>query len=339
MSRADRLFALVQYLCSPRRRTLAEITSELATSARSIYRDLADLEARGVAIERVNGTYRLMDGARPAALPLTARERLLLAMVLEDPSVAGQRAFAASAKALRQKLASSTSKSPFKLAGPDRSGVIQPEIATGIEEAIDNRHSVSILYTSLTDGSARWRGIDPWMVMFRSESWYLIGRCHLHEEPRTFRLDRVSGVLPMGKAFERPESFDPTTWFGASWGVESSGDAIEVRILFSSEVAPLIEFGRHHPTEEKHRMPDGRLDYRVRLGPLEEIARWIVGFGGGAVAVAPIQLVKRVRAIAEGALNIHRLRARPVAARSVKTNESRRKALPHALTDSGSDHQ
>lgn len=52
MPRADRLFALVQLLSGTRRRSLLELVMSLKTTARTVYRDLADLETRGVAIER-----------------------------------------------------------------------------------------------------------------------------------------------------------------------------------------------------------------------------------------------------------------------------------------------
>lgn len=63
MSRADRLFGLVHLLTGVRRHTLEEVAETLSISPRTVYRDLADLESRGVAIERVDGTYRL-DGWR-----------------------------------------------------------------------------------------------------------------------------------------------------------------------------------------------------------------------------------------------------------------------------------
>ena len=51
MPRADRLFALVQRLSGPRFIGLDELTRELDTSARTVYRDLCDLEQRGLPIE------------------------------------------------------------------------------------------------------------------------------------------------------------------------------------------------------------------------------------------------------------------------------------------------
>ncbi len=90
MPRPDRLFALVQLLSAPGRRRLDELARELGTSPRSIYRDLADLEARGVPIERTQGAYRLLDGATIRPVPLTSQERLLLTLALENPELQRQ---------------------------------------------------------------------------------------------------------------------------------------------------------------------------------------------------------------------------------------------------------
>ena len=84
MPRADRLFALVQLLCGTRFRKLGELTAELGTSARTIYRDLGDLESRGLPIERVDGAYRIATAATVRPLPLTDRERALLAVSLSN---------------------------------------------------------------------------------------------------------------------------------------------------------------------------------------------------------------------------------------------------------------
>lgn len=308
MSRADRLLALLQFLSGPRRRSLGEIAGELEMSPRSIYRDLAGLEARGIPIERADGTYRLMEGARMRPLALTDRERLLLSMMLENPAVLGQSAFARDLRLLRSKLAGVEAQADEivgKLAGPDHTGPVATEIAESLESAIRRSHSLSIRYTSMSERRPVWRGVDPWVIVNRSQAWYLVGRCHQHDEPRTFRLDRVSAVLPIGGSFERPLDFDIDRWFGASWGVESSCDTVDVHVAFDASVAPLIEHGRHHPHERKECRADGGLDYYVHVGPLDEIARWVAGFGGAAVAITPQELVDRVRAIAAGAAASH----------------------------------
>jgi predicted DNA-binding transcriptional regulator YafY len=316
MPRADRLFALIQLLTGPRRRSLRELADKLETTPRTLYRDLAAFEARGVPIERVNGTYRLVEGAATHAVPLSARERLLLTLALENPALERQEAYRRPLQDLRARLAATRSaRDVAAVAGPDRSGVIGPDVTSALEDAVARRHSISILYTSLSSRRKDWRGLDPWLITHRAEAWYLIGRCHVHDEPRTFRLDRVAAVLPIGQSFERPAAFEPSRWFTNSWGVASSSEVHDVWIVFGAPVAPLIEHALHHPSEVKSRREDGGIDYRVRIGPLDEIARWIAGFGGAAVAMSPPSLVDRVREIASAAAEAHAepRRVRPAA--------------------------
>lgn len=309
MPRSDRLFALAYLLAGPKRHRLDELVSRLESTPRTIYRDLAALESRGFPIERVNGTYRLMDGAPPPALPLTARERFLLLLALGNPSVEHQPGLRGDLRRLRSKLAGQIGDGArvAVLTGPDRTGTISPEVFESIEQSIRESHSLSVLYTSLTTGTPQWRGVDPWVLFHRSEAWYLAGRCHLHDELRTFRLDRITGVLPIGTSFARPDDFDVNQWLARRWGI-FDGDPVEAVVVFDTVVAPLIEHGLHHPGESKRRLEDGRIEYRVGISSLEELARWITGFGGKAIAVAPPALIARVREISSGALEVHRER-------------------------------
>src|SRR5258708_37990193 len=66
MRRADRLFAIVQYLRGRRLTTAAQLARWLEVSERTIYRDIADLAGSGVPIDgEAGGGYR-----RRAGFPL-----------------------------------------------------------------------------------------------------------------------------------------------------------------------------------------------------------------------------------------------------------------------------
>lgn len=315
MPRADRLFVLVQLLSCARFRSLEELTRGTGTSPRTVYRDLADLEERGIPIERDGGAYRILTTATLRPLPLTDRERMVLAIALDHPGLQRQPSYAGALDQVRRKLATAHAlpDPSARVAGPDRSGPAPPQVIDALEEGIRSAHSVSILYVSLTSKQKRWRGIDPWQLVHRSDAWYVLGRCHVHNEARTFRLDRITEVLPIGSAFDAPANFDAEAWFASSWSVLRGTSEEEVVIHFDAEVAPLIEHARHHPREDKWRTEDGTLVYRVPLSHLDEIARWIGGFGGAARAIAPAALIERVHALAAGALAAHAAPARSAA--------------------------
>jgi proteasome accessory factor C len=304
MARPERLLALAYLLAGPKMYRPRELATRFSISERTVFRDVESLQDLGFAFDRTEGAYRLMD-ARP--LPLTSRERVILALALDNPSLRRPPGLARDLRMLRQKLAGQTEAEPAvgKLGGPDRTGTIPPAIQSDLENAIRDCLSMSIEYTSLTDGKAAWRSVDPWALVHRSEAWYLIARCHKHDEPRTFRLDRIRRSLPIGRTFRRPADFDLERWLDSRWGI-FEGDAKDESVIhFDPALAPLIEHAQHHPTESKRRLPDGSIEYRVRVGNLEELARWVVGFGGKAHAVAPPELVESVGAIAEAASAAH----------------------------------
>jgi predicted DNA-binding transcriptional regulator YafY len=52
------------------------------------------------------------------------------------------------------------------------------------------------------------RDVDPYGVVFRTGRWYCVGYCHLRQEPRMFRLDRVLEASLLDISFVRPPGFD-----------------------------------------------------------------------------------------------------------------------------------
>ncbi|TNF51483.1 MAG: HTH domain-containing protein, partial [Burkholderiales bacterium] len=95
MRRADRLFALVQLIRGRRLSTAAWLANRLEVSLRTVYRDVADLQAQGVPIEGEAGVgYRLGQGFELPPLMFTADEARALAVATRmaqqwlDPALA-----------------------------------------------------------------------------------------------------------------------------------------------------------------------------------------------------------------------------------------------------------
>ena len=163
---------------------------------------------------------------------------------------------------------------------------------------------MSLLYRSLWSRRQTSRGLDPYAVFHRENTWYLVGHCHMRNEPRTFRLDRVVEAKRLVGTFDRPP-FDLDAFLQQTWSVYRGRTLHEVVIHFDASLAPLIQQGAHHPGERIKKLKNGRLQYRVTISHLDEIARWIVGFAGTARAVGPPALVARVTEIAAGAYERH----------------------------------
>ncbi len=313
MSRAGRLIDLVQLLSGRRSRRMGEIVEHCGVSERTIYRDLAELNAQSIPVVHDDHGYRLLETATIRPLNLTAEEHAVLRLVLADPAILRQTALRRHLATLQGKLDAATrqlEESPIalRLAGPERSGEVPAGVAEGLQRAIVVRKACDILYCSLSRGDRRWRGVDPYAVFHRAGAWYVAGRCHVHDEPRTFRLDRIEDLRAGSRTFVAPADFDLDAYLADTWSIERGPRVHDVVVDFDRSLAALVEHGRHHPRERVRRRKDGSVEYRVRTSSLDEIARWVLGFGGRAVAVEPIELVGRIRELAEATLDAH---ARP----------------------------
>lgn len=305
IARPDRLLELVHLLNGRRPRTLREIVEHFEISERTAYRDLAALDRRNIPLYRGEHGYKLMEEAKLRPLNLTTEERALLRLALDNPALRAGPALARRLRTLRAKLdavtrAAEETPRALALAGPERSGAVPDGVMEPLERAVSARRRAEILYASLSGASRRWRAVDPYLVFHRDGAWYLAGHCHTNAEPRTFRLDRIAEARLGEASFTPPPDFTLETYLASAWSIFRGPELHDVVLRFPPEIAPLVEHARHHPGEELERSADGEIEYRVRLSHLDEIARWVVGFGGKVLVAAPEVLQGRVREIAEG---------------------------------------
>lgn len=314
MERSIRLIEMAQLLGGRRSWRPAELARRFDISERTAYRDiqcLLRLESVPIAPDE-HGGYRLKEPATLRWLALTATERATLKLLLVHPAF---RKATKLTRKLEEKLDAATrllEETPPALAftGPERSGANAGELLPMLEEAVQKHNAVSLCYHSLWSGWQRWRDLDPYAVFHRDNVWYVVGHCHLRDDLRTFRLDRIVMARRLDRSFE-PRVFDLEVFLENAWGVYRSRTLHEVVIHFDVSMAPLIEHGGHHPEQRVSRLGNGSLEYRVTVSHLDDIARWVVGFAGAARVVAPDALVKRVTEIASGAWERHQPNGRP----------------------------
>jgi predicted DNA-binding transcriptional regulator YafY len=198
MRRADRLFQIVQLLRARRLTTADALAAELQVSARTVYRDIADLSASGVPVLGEAGVgYALRQGYELAPLAFNAEEIEALAAgarlvkAWADPDLA-RAASAALAKieqglpeALRQQLRDPSLDSPRY---PDADSLT--ENLKPLRQACRRKLKVRFEYTDL-GGQVSQRTVRPLALLFWGRAWTLAAWCELRQDFRSFRVDRV----------------------------------------------------------------------------------------------------------------------------------------------------
>lgn len=206
MRRADRLFLLVGTLRGRRRAVPARmLADDLGVSLRTVYRDVADLQRSGVAIEGEPGVgYMLRKGADLPPLAFDAEElEALVVGARFARAFAGERLAAASARALLKIEAvvppdGYARASRLAILAPGGRGERRPSFSALLDRlnaAIVERRLLRLRYVR-ADGEGSQREVEPLCMFFWGGSWTLAGWCRLRADFRQFRLDRILDCAP-----------------------------------------------------------------------------------------------------------------------------------------------
>ena len=208
MRPADRLFQLVQLIRGRRLVTAAWLAERLAVSLRTVYRDIADLQAQGVPIEGEAGVgYRMRAGFDLPPLMFTTDEaRALVAAVrLAQPRL--DVALAAQAEDALSKVlavlpagarAAAESLAVYAPAvGPDEATRARLE---ALRIAAESRRKVLLHYRDLKDSLSQ-RSVRPLGCFFWGTVWTLAAWCELRQDFRSFRIDRIQQLDVLDERF------------------------------------------------------------------------------------------------------------------------------------------
>lgn len=157
-------------------------------------------------------------------------------------------------------------------------------------------------YRKLADERPAKRKVQPYHLAEIDGGWYLIGHDLDRGARRTFAVQRMRSVHLTGKRFVRSRDFRLEDHFAGSFGVwagEDRGAArYRVKIRFRGFAARVVAERRWHPSQEIAIVEPGGsvIDLTLTLSALEDIARWILGFGAQAEALEPAELRDRIAA-------------------------------------------
>ncbi|WP_417685871.1 helix-turn-helix transcriptional regulator [Roseibium sp.] len=211
MRRADRLFQIVQHLRGGRLVRARQLAEWLEVSERTIYRDVADLQASGVPIDGAAGVgYILRSGydmpplmfSRDEIVALIAGARLIRAWGGAEMARAAEEALIKIDAVLPDPLRERMGGVEIHAIAPEMTPEIRQRIDF-LEKAADKHNRLTISYRD-ADGDPSERTIRPLGLWFWGKVWTLVAWCELREDFRMFRLDRVKDLAHEGSVF-RPE--------------------------------------------------------------------------------------------------------------------------------------
>jgi predicted DNA-binding transcriptional regulator YafY len=304
----ERLLEVDRLLRSPERHTANSLAASLEVSERTVRNDLDFLRDRyGAPIEsdRIRGYYYSVPAWRLDSIPLTKGELFALtlgARILQ--SYAGS-AYEVELKSAIDQLSRRIPEQTWvDLQGLANNQImfreggelnLDPEIWHKLELACQQKRCIQMSYYTAGRNANSERQFDPYVLHFSRSNPYVTGFCHLRQETRWFRVDRIQSIELLEQTFEIDPTFDAKAHFEMAFQHEVGGIPSQISIWFDTSTAPFIRERRWHPTQQIEEHSDGALTLHFVARGLNEVKRWILFYGKGAKAIAPPELVKMVR--------------------------------------------
>lgn len=250
-----RILAVLELLQAHRRISGSELARRLKVNVRTVRRYITILEDIGIPImaeQGRDGGYTLVSGFKLPPMMFTDEEAIALSIGLlaaRELGVAETVPAVDSAQAklervmpepIRRRLhdINATVELDFSTPWPSASNETLGELTI----AAHARQRVHLQYASPSGEESR-RDFDPYGLSYRKGRWYAVGMCHLRQDMRTFRLDRVQDIVRLDHFFERPDGFDVVDYLARSFVTIPRAHPVEILLLTDLATAQAERIG------------------------------------------------------------------------------------------------
>ncbi len=212
MTQLARIINILTLLKSKRIVTATELALKYEVSVRTIYRDVKKLEESGVPVITIEGKgYTLMDGYTVAPVQFTEKQANALITAQHLVKQSNDSSFTQNFEEALTKI-----KSVFRDSIQEQSEFLDSKIhvfdrylekvssnaLSEIQLAIINLNFVEINYRKADDPNITFRKIEPCAIFSSANKWILISWCHLRNDYRAFRIDRIQHFKILNEKFE-----------------------------------------------------------------------------------------------------------------------------------------
>lgn len=301
--RFDRVIAILIQLQSKRIVKAQELAERFEVSLRTIYRDIRTLESSGVPIYGEAGIgYSLVDGYRLPPVMFTREEA--------SSFIAAEKLMQ---KFIDRELGQHYQSAMFKLksvlqnsdkdwvSNMENKVLIQPSMGNLFNENVPD--ALSILFKSVADktqvimnyeaieaDAASERTIEPVGVFHDHNNWYVVGFCHLRNDYRQFRADRIEGIkktqIPFTKEHDSLENYLTK---------EEEHTKTKVRILVDRKISKYLSSEKkYHGFVSQKKVGDSVEMTFLSRDWENGFARWFLMYADYATIIEPQHLKARI---------------------------------------------
>jgi predicted DNA-binding transcriptional regulator YafY len=312
LNRFDRTLSILILLQSKKLVKAQEIADKFNVSLRTIYRDIKSLEAAGVPIIGEAGSgYTIMEGYRLPPIMFTKEEAgsfVAAEKLMQKFTDAGLGRYFNSAmskvksvlKGQEKEWIAALEKQVWAVQSPELFNKDVPNALEILFNSIGGQKQVVIEYKRLSSPQAERRNIEPIGVYHDINHWYLYAFCHLRNDYRNFRTDRITSIQPTDASFSRQHA-DIDQHRKREMETYQQQKVI---ISVEKEIIPYIcDDRKHYGFVSQEEKDDGVYMTFLTNHSMEGLARWYLMFADHARIIEPLSFKEKVSRIVEKAQN------------------------------------
>ncbi len=248
-SPTTRVLTVLELLQTHGRMSGVELAKRLAVDVRTLRRYITRLDELGIPVTSERGRhghYSLVAGYKLPPMMFTDDEALAISVGLLASRQLGLAEAASAVESAQAKLErvlpaalktrlralSETVTLDLRASPP----VSDNDMLMALSTAAHQRQRVHLRYRSPAGDDHREseRDFDPYGLAWRARRWYVVGWCHLRNDLRSFRLDRIAQITLVNAGFDAPQSFDTMAFLAR--GVATLPRAISVIVLLKTDL-------------------------------------------------------------------------------------------------------
>ncbi|HUP20501.1 MAG TPA: WYL domain-containing protein, partial [Gemmatimonadota bacterium] len=158
-----------------------------------------------------------------------------------------------------------------------------------LRDATRARRPCRLEYLKPDSAEPESRAVHPYVMVYASGHWYVLGADPEIGEDRAFRLDRILEATVGEGGYEVPPDFDAGEWIEEG-GLFLADTALEARVRYSARVAPWIREASRAGEIEREEGPEGTLVVRHRVADPGWLVRHVLAYGAEAELLEPAEM-------------------------------------------------
>jgi predicted DNA-binding transcriptional regulator YafY len=173
---------------------------------------------------------------------------------------------------------------------------VERKMFLDLNRACEKNLPIQITYYSPSSNETTDRKVDPYRLVEHRCTWYVVAWCHLRRAMRMFALHRIGGYRLVDARFTPLGDEEVDTWLNSAFLIEHGDAGIAVKIRFNQKASRYIRERQWHSTQVLTEHPDGSCTLAFTTQSLDEVQRWVLGYGEEAEVTEPEELRRSMKA-------------------------------------------